>query len=125
MAIIYADSASFNSIVATGSFSGSVVGYVPNSQTASFATTGSNSFNGNQTITGSVILSGSTGGVTEFTVIGDSILSGSTAISGSLNVSSTVTAVSFVGNGSGLTGVGGGISQGKVVAIATGMANLF
>jgi hypothetical protein len=52
----------------TGSFSGSVAGYVPNtatssfvvnSQTASFATTGSNTFRGNQTITGSVNITGS------------------------------------------------------------------
>jgi hypothetical protein len=43
----------------TGSFSGSLVGYIPASQTASLATTGSNQFNGNQTITGSLQISAS------------------------------------------------------------------
>ena len=38
----------------TGSFSGSIVGYVLTDTTSSFATTGSNTFNGNQTITGSL-----------------------------------------------------------------------
>lgn len=59
------------------------------------------------------------------TITGSLNVSGSQTLTGSLNVSSTVTATSFVGNGSGLTGVGGGISQGKVVAIATGISNLF
>ena len=52
----------------TGAFSGSVFGYVANSQTSSFvtnnqtgsfATTGSNIFIGNQTVTGSILMSGS------------------------------------------------------------------
>ena len=189
----------------TGSFSGSVVGYVPNeattsfvtnsqtssfvtnsqtgsfilnSQTASFATTGSNTYTGLQIAKAGTsgfahrttdYVAGTTG-TSLFTALGaatgntygiisvrtsgglsaaaDLILNsngsgkvaigtsktsanatldvfGNTVITGSLNVTTTVTATSFVGDGSGLTGVGGGISQGKVVAIATGMANLF
>jgi hypothetical protein len=46
-----------------------------NSKTGSFATTGSNSFNGNQTITGSLILSSSAN--VELQVIGNSVFTGS------------------------------------------------
>jgi hypothetical protein len=90
--------------------------------------------NGNVIITGSLtIFSGS---AVDFSVTDTGVKIGNTTsdthtvtgsfnISGSVNVLSTVTATSFVGNGSGLTGVGGGISQGKVVAIVTGLSNLF
>lgn len=70
----------------TGAFSGSVFGYVANSQTSSFvtnnqtgsfATTGSNIFIGNQTVTGSLFTSGSN------TLIGTTTLSGSFNLSGS------------------------------------------
>ena len=59
----------------TGSFSGSVFGYVANSQTGSFAVTGSNIFIGNQTITGSLLISGSAG-----STLNGIVLSQSTAI---------------------------------------------
>jgi hypothetical protein len=55
--------------------------YVLNSQTSSFATTGSNRFVGNQTITGSLTLSSSA--AIELTVIGDTIVSGTLALTGS------------------------------------------
>lgn len=50
-----------------------------------FATTGSNTFNGNQTITGSFLVSGST------TQIGNNTLSGNTIMSGTLDVSGSTT----------------------------------
>jgi hypothetical protein len=50
-------------------------------RTGSFATTGSNSFNGNQNITGSLILSSSN--AVELQVIGNSLFTGSVTISGS------------------------------------------
>jgi hypothetical protein len=68
----------------TGSFTGSLLGtasYAANADlldglnSTVFATTGSNTFRGNQTITGSVILSSSA--ATELTVVGNSIFSGS------------------------------------------------
>jgi hypothetical protein len=49
--------------------------YVLNSQTASFATTGSNRFNGNQTITGSLTISSSA--AVELNIIGNTLLTGS------------------------------------------------
>lgn len=51
-------------------------------------------------------------------------VSGSLTISGSISATNGFTG-SFSGDGTALTGVGGGISQGKVVAIATGLSNLF
>ena len=42
------------SLIVTQGITGSLQGYVLNSATSSFATTGANTFNGNQTITGSV-----------------------------------------------------------------------
>jgi hypothetical protein len=82
---------------------------------------------------------GSSGGVILLNRLGGSVaigkatanstldVNGNTTITGSLNVSSTVTATSFVGNGSGLTGIsaGGGLSRGQIVAISTGLSNLF
>ena len=56
--------------VATSSFGGGTT-----INTGSFATTGSNSFNGNQTITGSLILSSSN--AVELTVIGNMVVTGS------------------------------------------------
>jgi hypothetical protein len=52
--------------------------------TGSYATTGSNSFLGNQTVTGSLILSSSN--AIELTVIGNSEFTGSESISGSLSL---------------------------------------
>ena len=106
-------------IIASGSFTGSLLGnaststsasyattasysdtasfapdYVLNSVTSSFATTGSNNFNGNQTITGSLLISSSTSepltvygsGSTLFEVIGSvgSVFSIDDSLSGSL-----------------------------------------
>lgn len=76
----------------TGSFSGSIEGYVPNTQTSSFATTSSNSFSGNQIITGSLTVSGSS----TFRNIGPAIFSGSVS-------SNSGFTGSFSGNGSNLT----------------------
>tara|TARA_R100001509_G_scaffold5227_2_gene3158 strand:+ start:3063 stop:5366 length:2304 start_codon:yes stop_codon:yes gene_type:complete len=53
----------------------------------SFATTGSNVFIGDQTITGSLLISGSS----TFTNIGPAIFSGSTTITGSLNITGSLT----------------------------------
>jgi hypothetical protein len=53
-----------------------------------FATTGSNSFNGNQTISGSLILSSSAD--VELTVIGNTVISGSLILSSSAAVELTV-----------------------------------
>lgn len=66
----------FPIVVPTGSGGGS--GSI---ETGSFATTGSNIFIGNQTITGSVILSSSAD--IELTVIGNSIISGNLLVTGS------------------------------------------
>ena len=52
--------------------------------TSTFATTGSNTFNGNQTISGSLLTSGSN------TFNGNQLISGSLTISGSLNVSGSI-----------------------------------
>jgi hypothetical protein len=62
------------SYAATASFAPN---YVLNSATSSFATTGSNNFNGNQTITGSLSTSGSV------TIIGNETITGSLNVSGS------------------------------------------
>jgi hypothetical protein len=79
-----------------GSFTGSLQGtasFATNALSASwapmpdvsyFATTGSNRFNGNQIITGSVIMSGSAG--IELEVIGDQTITGSLSISGRSNI---------------------------------------
>jgi hypothetical protein len=58
------------------------------SGTPVFATTSSNNFVGNQTITGSLTISSST--ALDFIVIGDSVLSGSTTFSGSVLLSGSV-----------------------------------
>jgi hypothetical protein len=104
----------------TGSFSGSVIGYVRNEATTSFITnlqTGSMSvatasYINPTFISASAVASGfgsgGGGGVTSITA-GDGI---------SVNQS---TGSVIITN----TGGSGGISQGKVVAIVTGMANLF
>jgi hypothetical protein len=54
-------------------------------KSASLATTGSNIFRGNQTITGSFLVSGST------TQIGNNTLTGNTVLSGSINISGSST----------------------------------
>ena len=86
--------------------------WITESETGSFATTGSNSFVGNQIVTGSLILSSSN--AIELTVIGNSNFTGSESISGALsligpfvmsdggNASSLVTrsgSIVFVGSG--------------------------
>ena len=116
----------------TGSFSGSVVGYVPNDATGSFVT---------NTQTGSFILNSQTGSMTVLSssfattasYIDPTFISSSAAASGfgsggvtsitagdGISVNQTTGNVVITN-----TGGSGGISQGKVVAIATGMANLF
>jgi len=73
--------ASFNN------FSYSINSYTAslNARTSSFATTGSNTFIGNQIITGSLILSSSA--AVELTLIGNQTISGSLILSGSIIVS--------------------------------------
>jgi cytoskeletal protein CcmA (bactofilin family) len=72
--------------------------------TGSFATTGSNSFRGNQTITGSLILSSSAN--IELEVIGNAVITGSLTISGSATNDLTVDGQIFVtGSGVGVRAV--------------------
>ena len=74
-----------STLVATSSFAGTTI------NTGSFATTGSNSFVGNQTITGSLILSSSAD--VELQVIGNTIITGSLILS-----SSAPTELQVIGN---------------------------
>ena len=86
------------------SFSGSILTYTAsiNAKTSSFATTGSNIFIGNQTITGSLTLSSSA--ALELLVIGDQTntgslrVTGSMALTGSLGILGAVSASSFTGS---------------------------
>jgi len=87
----------------TGSFSGSVFGYVPSTATSSFIT---------NTQTGSFILNSQTSSM--------NVLSSSFAATASY-INPTFISASVVASGFG----SGGISQGKVVAITTGISNLF
>lgn len=68
--------------------------------TGSFATTGSNQFNGNQTITGSLTVSGSNLFIGPTTFSGDVIIEGNTTGSFTGSFSG-----SFIGDGSGLFGI--------------------
>jgi hypothetical protein len=61
-------------------------GLITENNTSSFATTGSNNFVGNQTITGSLLISGSSA----FTNIGPTILSGSLIVTTSTNLTGSV-----------------------------------
>jgi hypothetical protein len=79
-----ATTASLNSYTASlNAFSASILNYTAsqNILNGTFATTGSNTFRGNQVITGSLLISSSA--ATELTVVGNSIFTGSTTISGS------------------------------------------
>ena len=73
----------FSTFTALNAYTSSINTYTSslNSKTSSFATTGSNNFNGNQTITGSLLISSSAS--TNLTVVGNSIFTGSLTISGS------------------------------------------
>ena len=73
--------------------------YVLNSQTGSFATTGSNNFIGDQIITGSLIVSGSS----TFTNIGPAIFSGSVNITSSLNLDGPFTITGSIQSPTSLT----------------------
>lgn len=68
--------------------------------TGSFATTGSNNFIGNQVITGSLTVSGSS----TFTNIGPAIFSGTSTFT-NITASGNISASTFSGDGSGLTNV--------------------
>jgi uncharacterized delta-60 repeat protein len=61
-----------------------------------FATTGSNTFVGNQVITGSLTLSSSA--AVELRVVGDSVLSGSLTVTGSITIPGSGSLVNFVAN---------------------------
>jgi len=72
--------------------------YVLNSRTASFATTGSNSFVGNQIVTGSLILSGSSSTTLLSTNADTILITGSAIITGSVVVTGSVNATNFTGS---------------------------
>jgi hypothetical protein len=109
-----------NSYQLSGSLTGSLLGtasyatnaltasfapnYVLNSVTASFATTGSNTFRGNQTISGSVTVTGSltVSGSSTFTNIGPAIFSGSVT---STNGFTGSFSGSYIGDGSSISGL--------------------
>jgi hypothetical protein len=101
---------------ATASFSTIVNGL--SAKTGSYATTGSNIFVGNQTITGSLILSSSN--AVELTVIGNSDITGSESVSGSLSligpfvVSDGGNAASMVTRSGSIVLVGSGFTSSSV-----------
>jgi len=75
----------FATFTALNAYTSSINTYTSslNSKTSSFATTGSNRFNGNQTITGSLIISSSA--AIELSVVGNSVFTGSIDIAGNNN----------------------------------------
>jgi uncharacterized delta-60 repeat protein len=70
-----------------------------------FATTGSNTFVGNQIVTGSLTLSSSA--AVELRVVGDSVLSGSLTVTGSITVPGSGSFVNFVANPSTMRSIRG------------------
>jgi uncharacterized delta-60 repeat protein len=70
-----------------------------------FATTGSNTFVGNQIVTGSLTLSSSA--AVELRVVGDSVLSGSLTVTGSITVPGSGSLVNFVANPSTMRSIRG------------------
>ena len=127
----------------TGSFSGSVVGYVPISATSSFVTTSQTSSFVTNSQTSSFVTTTQTSSMyvysssfaTTASYIDPTFISASAAASGFGSGAGGVTSIT-AGTGISVnqttgnviitnTGGSGGISQGKVVAIVTGMANLF
>ena len=95
------------SIAATNTFTASVNTSLNsiNLKTGSYATTGSNQFIGNQTITGSLIVSGTTGttllssNVDTLLLTGSAIITGSLIVTGSLSVSGFITGSLLSTNG--------------------------
>ncbi len=95
------------SIAATNTFTASVNNSLNsiNSKTGSYATTGSNQFIGNQTINGSLIVSGTTGttllssNVDTLLLTGSAIITGSLVVTGSLSVSGFITGSLLSTNG--------------------------
>ena len=87
--VLSSQTSSFINSSQTSSFinSSQTSSFINSSQTNSFATTGSNVFVGNETITGSLSISGST------TQIGNNTLLGNTVLSGSINISGSTTQV--------------------------------
>ena len=79
-----------SSYAQTASFAPS---YLLISQTGSFATTGSNRFNGNQIITGSLLVSGSTTHTGSLLITGSTTHVGNVTITGSLRVSGSLTEI--------------------------------
>lgn len=67
---------------------------------------------------------GTIGGLILLNRQGGNIAIGKATANTALDVNGTVTATSFVGNGSALTGINT-LSRGQIVAIATGLSNLF
>jgi hypothetical protein len=79
--VLNSQTSSFTTTSSFNAYTSSINTYTSslNSKTSSFATTGSNNFNGNQTITGSLLISSSAS--TNLTVVGNSIFTGSATIS--------------------------------------------